>query len=517
MWSLLATSIFGTVAIFLFKRVRAWRVEAADIAFGRAKGCEPPPKLPYAWPLALDLIVNAFKAARSGHILQFFERAVAPVGHTFEQVLLGVSGIDTFDPQNIEAVLSSQFKEFGLGARRATFYPLLGDGIFTQDGSAWKHSRDLLRPQFLGNRAQNYTQMQEAVDKLIALIPDGQPVDLQPLFFRFTLETTTFLLFGKSIGALDDRYETGVAGKESEFAQAFTVSQDYLAERGRLGDLYWLIGGPKFWRACRTVHHFVDSMVQSRIGVKESVDSKYVFIDALLEETQDVFTIRSQVLNILLAGRDTTACCLTWTLRLLSRDQGVLSKLRAEIQDTIGSSPPTQQDLKRMPYLNYVLKEVLRLYPSVPVNSRTALTTTTLPTGGGKDRKSPILIRKGAAVGYCPYIMHRRKDLYGEDAYEFKPERWSEGFEKRIGWGYLPFNGGPRICLGQDFALLEASYAIVRLLQIFPSINPCAPPQPGKTEGQQTLRSKEIPGTERQHLTLVLSCAEGCWTRLKKQ
>jgi cytochrome P450 len=76
---------------------------------------------------------------------------------------------------------------------------------------------------------------------------------------------------------------------------------------------------------------------------------------------------------------------------------------------------------------------------------------TTLPTGGGEDGKSPILVRRGEAVGYCVYAMHRRKDIYGPDADEFRPERWEEPGMKDIGWAYLPFNGGPRICLGRTF------------------------------------------------------------------
>ena len=99
---------------------------------------------------------------------------------------------------------------------------------------------------------------------------------------------------------------------------------------------------------------------------------------------------------------------------------------------------------------------MLRLYPSVPINSRTALEATTLPTGGGPDGTKPVMIRKGEAVGYSVYVMHRLKKLYGEDADSFRPERWDPDVEnavdlKNIGWGYLPFNGGPRICLGRKF------------------------------------------------------------------
>ena len=95
----------------------------------------------------------------------------------------------------------------------------------------------------------------------------------------------------------------------------------------------------------------------------------------------------------------------------------------------------------------------LRLYPSVPVNSRTATRTTTLPVGGGTDLKSPILVAKGEGVAYSVYAMHRRPDLYGMDAELFRPERWQEDLPKdgdtiNAKWGYLPFNGGPRICLG---------------------------------------------------------------------
>lgn len=109
----------------------------------------------------------------------------------------------------------------------------------------------------------------------------------------------------------------------------------------------------------------------------------------------------------------------------------------------------------------------LRLYPSVPQNIRFANRDTTLPVGGGRDGKAPVFIKKGQLVSYAVYSMHRRKDLYGEDAEEYRPERWDS---LRVGWGYLPFNGGPRICVGQQFALTEAGYTIVRLVQEFERI-----------------------------------------------
>ena len=99
-----------------------------------------------------------------------------------------------------------------------------------------------------------------------------------------------------------------------------------------------------------------------------------------------------------------------------------------------------------------LMSEALRLYPQIPVNVRTAMKTTLLPSGGGPDRRSPFLIRRGTGIGYSVYHMHRRKDLYGDDAPSFRPERWEGAELANIGWGYLPFHGGPRICLGSKFS-----------------------------------------------------------------
>ena len=113
------------------------------------------------------------------------------------------------------------------------------------------------------------------------------------------------------------------------------------------------------------------------------------------------------------------------------------------------------------------------MYPIVPQNARQASADTVLPSGGGPDQQSPVFIPKGMLVGWNLYSMQRRTDLYGEDAEEFKPERWLDEDGKkgiRPGWTFLPFNGGPRICIGQQFALFETSYILVRLLQEFSAI-----------------------------------------------
>lgn len=140
----------------------------------------------------------------------------------------------------------------------------------------------------------------------------------------------------------------------------------------------------------------------------------------------------------------------------------------------------------------------LRLYPSVPLNNREAVRTTILPTGGGPSGHDPILVRKGELVVFSQYVNSRRRNIYGADADEFRPERWETGELDGIGWAYFPFIGGPRQCLGEDFALMEISYTIIRLLQRFSNLT--------IPHGEAV----EPVGTERQTLTLVLSSADGC-------
>ena len=158
---------------------------------------------------------------------------------------------------------------------------------------------------------------------------------------------------------------------------------------------------------------------------------------------------------IMCLGRDTTAALLTDVWWNLSHEPQVWQRLQKEVsslENPLSRERPIFEQLKEMKYLRAVLNESLRLHPAVPSNLRQAVTDTMLPVGGGNDGKSPVFVPKGTQVAYGVYAMHRRKDLYGEDAENFKPERWLDEGEKkglRVGWDYLPFNGGPRICLGR--------------------------------------------------------------------
>jgi cytochrome P450 len=216
----------------------------------------------------------------------------------------------------LEVVLTLLSLDFGFGVRRGVFYPLLGDGIFTQEGTAWKHSRELLRKQFARTQYQKSDHFREHVDNLLARLPKQKGVvDLQPLFFRLTLDTTTALLLGKSVHSLraDDVVDVG----DKAFAEGFNIAQEGLAKRFRIAPWHFLYSPPKFKRACLTVHQFVDDYIQQRDFKSEAsghVESSFGFIDQVAHESSNDTMLRDQLINVLLAGRDTTACCLSWTM-----------------------------------------------------------------------------------------------------------------------------------------------------------------------------------------------------------
>ncbi|KAH6713006.1 cytochrome P450 [Leptodontidium sp. MPI-SDFR-AT-0119] len=480
-----------------------------EYSIGKQKHCELPYMLESSWPLGLDLISKIVSAAKEKRVCKFFCSMVDEAGDTFAWFALGLRCWATTNPENVEAILSTFADDFGHEVRRAVVGSLIGDGIFTQDGASWKHSRALLRPQLSKKRYNDLNIFKAHVDNMMKCLPaNGGKVDLQPLFFRLTMDASTAFLFGKSVNSLDpDQAEDAEI-----FTEAFQFAQEYVKKRYQLGGMCWLMNSKKYQAACRTVHDFVDNMSSKAIETRKArIDPSNEtettnLLDSLVCETQDQVELRSHVLHLLLAGRDTTATLLSWTMRLLATNPNVLQRVREEISSTFGEDEEiTYEGLRKLTYLSCVLKEVLRLYPSVPINSRTALRTVILPRGGGVDKKHPVMIRKGEDVAYCTYAMHRRKDIYGDDADLFRPERWENEQLRKVenSYAYIPFHAGPRICPGQDFALTETLYTIVRLVQRF--------------DGLQYAGTEELLqlGEEKQNLGLVLVSADGCWVDLK--
>ena len=475
MHSFFAGLISTAVVLILFKSVSKILADRRYAAEAKRLGCKPPPVEPNKWPLGIDQLLRLLKADREmlypDDMIKHFDEMQ---DWTHEFSILGNTALSTVEPKNIQAMLATQFHDFALGpTRRNNFLPLLGNGIFTADGKGWEHSRSMMRPSFTRDQVSDLDLEERHVKNLMCALPvesDGwtSQVDLQVLFFRLTLDSACEFLFGESVDSqianLPENASSppkgGASQDEKNFATAFDRGQSYLARRVRFRDRYWLLNPAGFRQSCRQCHDFIDHFVNLALNdqVKEKEVEKgenkprYIFLEALVAQTRDPIELRSQLLNILLAGRDTTASLLGWLYYVLATRPAVYQKLRAAIIQDFGtyqsSSEITFAALKDCQYLQNCLNETLRLHPVVPLNSRRAVRDTTLPRGGGPDGMSKVFIRKDQQVDYSVHVMHRRKDLWGEDADEFKPERW---VGRKPGWEYLPFNGGPRICLGRRF------------------------------------------------------------------
>ena len=462
-WTIVYAIIFLGFTYYVAKKI--------ELAYrSRANGCKPPASIDTTY-FGLDMAYNALQANKNFRTNEHLTNLMRSNGkRTLRTDTPWGKTIFTIEPENIKAILATNFDSFGLGhIRHDNFSDLLGDGIFTLDGQGWSLSRSLLRPQFSRDRISDLELFEHHFQNMIKLIPsDGSTVDIQELFFRLTIDAATEFLFGESTNNL--------LNDEDTFAASFNFGQEILGRRVIIGKLYWLYKPTKFVEACKNVHSHIIPYVESALGLpatekskklvsnkkdneKDGDDDKYVFLDHLVKETKDPKQIQDQLLNILLAGRDTTASLLAWTVWVLSNRPDVFEKLRKEVIDNCGSQTPDYTQMRSMKYLRAVLNETLRLWPIVPNNVRMALKDTQLPVGGGPDEKSPIFVPKGTSIQYSVYQMQRDKKWYGETAEEFDPERWFKTVPDS--WTYLPFNGGPRICLGQQFALNEASYILL--------------------------------------------------------
>ena len=337
---------------------------------------------------------------------------------------------------------------------------MLGQGIFNTDGALWQHSRDMLRPNFTRSQVGDLAIYERHVKDLISALPrDGTTVNLAEFFFSLTMDSATELLFGESTSSLvPDKAVAGAA----EFGAAFNAAQNGAINRARFPIFYKYFPDKQYERDVATVHRFLDRLVEGafarhaarKTGAADTKSGRYIFADELINRNPNRDWIRGELLNILLAGRDTTASLLSNVWFEMAKRPDIFANLKAEIDALLpgglaGRSPPTYEQLKNAKYLRAVLNESLRLYPLVPGNAREAQADTTLPRGGGADGQSPFFVAKGDIIGWSLYTMHRRKDLFGEDAEEFRPERWLGEKGLRPSWEYLPFNGGPRICLGR--------------------------------------------------------------------
>ncbi|TIC90437.1 Cytochrome P450 52E2 [Colletotrichum higginsianum] len=447
-------------------------------------GCRPCPTYPQKDPIfGIDTHIETIRGFISSHYLELLIRRHSKHGRTFSFNQFGSTTISTCDPAVLKCTLSSHFKDFSNGDLRAkSVAPLLGQGIIAADGDQWHHQRALIRPSFTRAQVTDLDIFERHAGRLIwAIEQKGFDVDIQNLVQQMVLDANTEYLFGESLGLLSNNV--------SSSAQALNEALDYALEgviyRIRLGKLMPFHRDPKFWAACKTVHAFADQYVARALelrklhvkGPAEAVDQesklpgRYIFLNEMARDTADPILLRDQIVTIIMAARDTTSATVSFALYMLARRPDVWARLREDVLDHY-VSPLTYEALEEMKYLKWVVAETLRLFPPIANNGRMAVRDTVFPVGGGPDGQSPLLVTKGTSVLFSTYVMQRRTDLWGPDAEDFKPERWSPESERkgRHGWEYLPFLGGPRVCPGQKFALTQTSHVLARLAKAFERI-----------------------------------------------
>ena len=317
-----------------------------------------------AWPLGLNTFIRTLIDLRKGHVFRGEHRKFEELGNTVEENILGQPVIFTREPENIKAILATQFQEFDFDNRlHGKMDLLLGNhGIFMQVGPAWEHTRAMLRPQF--NRSQIVNDMDSLdfhVNRFTSLFPHNAKFDIQAYFFALTLDTATDFLFGESVESLlDDNVGNPAVGT---FAEAFNSAQLWIVVKLKAGPLYKYVANKECAHHCTISRDFVGKYVEKCLNTdlekqKEERKGKYVFLDALAENFRDKTVLTDQIMNILLAGRDTTAEFMSFTMWFLCRNKRVWQKLRAEVLERVGEDArPTWEIIKDMKYLTNVLNE----------------------------------------------------------------------------------------------------------------------------------------------------------------
>ncbi|GAB1521179.1 hypothetical protein RhiTH_004270 [Rhizoctonia solani] len=506
------------------------------------------PQVKFKLPWNIDFIPFANEAREHGYVNDAMAPFLDSIGNIFNLTLFGedfvgwidhwedkvsdtsIAQIFTNEPEHVKAMLSTDFANFVKGhSNHEKIFSLLGEGVFNVDGEMWKFHRNMTRPYFSRERITHFELFARHSDAAIAkLLSQPDAVDFQDLVSKFTLDSASEFLFGINVRSLEQPLPLPHV-KETEgntFSAAFTSVQAQAVVRFSYGALwpYMEFFSDRTGRDMRVIDAFINPILEAKLSLKkkgalEEDEERETLIDHLVKLTDDEKLIKDELFNIMVAGRDTTASTLTFACYMLAANPHILSKLRAEILDCVGtSSCPTFDNFRNMKYLRAVINEVLRLYPPVPLNQRECVSPTVFKSGG-----KHYFIPAGAAVIYSVLFMHTRKDLWGDDAEMFDPERWLDDRYKKYvlpnPFIFLPFNAGPRICLGQQFAYNEISFFLTRLLQSVDQISLAPDAQPLESH-PPTSWTKE-PGrraTEkiwpRAHLTLYSQ--GGLWVRVKE-
>lgn len=374
----------------------------------------------------------------------------------------------TNDWRNVEYVLKTNFDNFEKGPIFHDIQlPLLGEGIFNTDGDAWRIQRKIASHIFNVRNFRDFMMVvfEEHITTICDILNRASEtetiIDIHDLFHRFTLDSFCEIGFGVKLGALK-------SVEQIPFVAAFDRSQGIIDQRFVLPTPVWKYGEilngrrAELNRCVKIMDEFAYTMIKERKAdpqKEEKSDLLSRFLN-LKDSDGKGYTdkeLRDIVLNFIIAGRDTTAQALSWTIYLLTQHPEVVQKFREEIDRVTPNSYPSYEAWKEMKYGQNVFAEALRLYPSVPKDVKYTKNDCVMPDG--------TKVYKGDAVVWSPYVMGRLESIWGEDALEFRPERWDAGHPGPF--KYPVFNAGPRICLGMQMAQIEGVSCLTQLLRSF--------------------------------------------------
>jgi cytochrome P450 len=330
--------------------------------------------------------------------------------------------------------------------------PLLGDGLLTSERDVHKRQRRMLAPVFAHKRIAGYGDvMVEKAESAVRRIAQVETTDLAEEMMRLTLD-----IVGKTL------FDAELVGEASTVGDALTQAMqqmmDALIRLVPLPPVVPTPGNLRMRAGVKRLDHVVYSMIRERRA--SGVDHGDMLGMLLATRDADDQTalsdreVRDQAMTILLAGHETTANALAWTFYLLARHPDVRQRLEQEVDSVLGARTATTDDLPSLPFTLQVLKEAMRLYPPAYIVGRAATRDVTI--GGARVKRGQPLLVNVAGI-------HRRAEAF-PDPDRFDPDRFAPDREKALAaLSYLPFGAGPRVCIGNHFALMEGHLLLATL------------------------------------------------------
>jgi cytochrome P450 len=387
--------------------------------------------------------------------LGFLRELADGYGDVVEIHMLGRPWFLINHPEDIETCLVKEARSMGRDEYVTVLQRALGLGLLTSDGDLWKRQRKLMSQAFVPKRIQSYADtMVSVTGAAIRSWKNGEEINLHAEMSRITMEVVAEVLFGAGVGATDG--ETVRAAME-------VINEFYANSPEAVLKLPAWIPTPRNARMKRAVAQ-IDELIFRIIARRRAGEPRDDLLGTLLAAQDDDGSkmtdrqLRDEAVTLFLAGHETTALALAHTFYLLSKNPEVARKLHAEIESVLGGRAPTAADVKALVYTDRVLKESMRLFPPAWTTGREALAD--IEVRGHR-------IPKGAQLLFSQWVVHQDPRWFPNPE-GFDPDRWSsERVADLPRFAYFPFGGGPRVCIGNHFAMMEASLLLAVIAQRF--------------------------------------------------